>query len=225
MWGASTRNTRIERLWPEVGSQFARQWRAFFLRLERLHGLKREDPHHIWLLHLLFLPLINEDCQKFINTWNNHPISGRGHYQTPNDIRFFGELKHGRYDPPSPPVTNPLDQQATIRQIQHEQSAHYRHEPVATPKHRSPFLGKPDQLRLFCEAIEAFDNTNVIPVGYYLRNEEWENGEYPTFEIIPSGKRATKELRIDLPHAIWFPRAIQWGQYLHIMNYLSLSDI
>lgn len=23
MWGDSTRNTRIERLWPEVGSQFA----------------------------------------------------------------------------------------------------------------------------------------------------------------------------------------------------------
>jgi hypothetical protein len=36
MWGPSTRNTRIERIWSEVGSQFARAWRAFFLRLERL---------------------------------------------------------------------------------------------------------------------------------------------------------------------------------------------
>ena len=84
MWGSSTHNTKIERLWPEVGSQFARQWRAFFLRLERLHGLKREDPTHIWLLQTLFLPLINEDCQKFVSTWNSHPISGHGHYQTPN---------------------------------------------------------------------------------------------------------------------------------------------
>jgi hypothetical protein len=30
MWGSSTFNTRIERLWVEVGSQFARRWRAFF---------------------------------------------------------------------------------------------------------------------------------------------------------------------------------------------------
>ncbi|KAJ3847264.1 hypothetical protein EV368DRAFT_51505 [Lentinula lateritia] len=47
MWGSSTHNTKIERLWPEVGSQFAH-------------------------------------CQKFVSTWNSHPISGHGHYQTPN---------------------------------------------------------------------------------------------------------------------------------------------
>jgi ABC-type Fe3+ transport system permease subunit len=28
----STHNTRIERLWVEVGTQFARAWRAFFIR-------------------------------------------------------------------------------------------------------------------------------------------------------------------------------------------------
>lgn len=36
LWGSSTRNTRIERLWLEVGTQFARAWRAFFSRLEDL---------------------------------------------------------------------------------------------------------------------------------------------------------------------------------------------
>ena len=30
MWGPSVFNTRIERLWLEVGKRFARQWRAFF---------------------------------------------------------------------------------------------------------------------------------------------------------------------------------------------------
>ena len=34
MWGSSTHNTQIERLWVEVGTQFARSWRAFFFRLE-----------------------------------------------------------------------------------------------------------------------------------------------------------------------------------------------
>ncbi|KAJ7016807.1 hypothetical protein C8F04DRAFT_1215348 [Mycena alexandri] len=76
IWGSSTHNTRIERLWVEVGSQFARRWRAFFYRLEALHGLNRSNPHHLWLLHLLFLDMINTDCDDFHAEWNCHPISG-----------------------------------------------------------------------------------------------------------------------------------------------------
>lgn len=83
MWGSSTHNTRIERLWVEVGSQFARRWRAFFFRLERCHHLDRNDPHHIWLLHYLFLDAINEDCQGFQDSWNAHPLSGDGN-RSPN---------------------------------------------------------------------------------------------------------------------------------------------
>ncbi|KAJ7639840.1 hypothetical protein DFH06DRAFT_1001840, partial [Mycena polygramma] len=89
-WGnSSTHNTRIERLWVEVGSQFARCWRAFFYRLERLHGLDRTDPHHLWLVHFLFLDALNEDCAKFQEEWNTHPISGEGHDQSPNVSNLF----------------------------------------------------------------------------------------------------------------------------------------
>lgn len=70
-------------MWVEVGTQFAIQWRAFFTRLERLHGLDPEKPGHLWLLHLLFLENINEDCLTFQNEWNNHSISGKGRNQTP----------------------------------------------------------------------------------------------------------------------------------------------
>lgn len=88
MWGSSTHNTRIERLWVEVGSQFARRWRAFFLRLERLHFLDRTNPHHLFLLHILFLDDINDDCDEFKRYWNTHPIVGEGHHQTPN-VNFY----------------------------------------------------------------------------------------------------------------------------------------
>lgn len=84
MWGSSTHNTRIERMWVEVGSQFARAWRAFFFRLEDLHGLERKNPFHLWLLHYLFLDLINQDCNEFVESWNAHPISGAGHDRSPN---------------------------------------------------------------------------------------------------------------------------------------------
>ncbi|KAJ3930618.1 MAG: hypothetical protein NXY57DRAFT_897755, partial [Lentinula lateritia] len=108
-------------------------------------------------------------------------------------------------------------------QIRQEQATHYRHVPVPTPKHQSPFTHQPEKLQLFCEAIEEFDHNNVVPANYGLRKEEWENGEYPAFEFIKTGKCSRKELRIDLPHSIWMPRATQWGQYLHIMNHLLFS--
>ncbi|KAJ6511158.1 hypothetical protein C8R45DRAFT_814806 [Mycena sanguinolenta] len=98
----STRNTRIERLWVEVGTQFARRWRAFFTRLGRLHRLDRKNPTHLWLLHHLFLSEINADCEEFQDEWNLHPIRGRTTIdQSPADIRFLGQLTEGvyRHDP------------------------------------------------------------------------------------------------------------------------------
>ncbi|KAJ7435447.1 hypothetical protein FB451DRAFT_1153778 [Mycena latifolia] len=98
MWGSSTRNTRIERLWVEVGTQFARRWRAFFTRLGRLHHLDRKNPGHLWLLHLLFLRELNDDYREFQDEWNLHPISGRTTSdQSPADMRFLGQTTEGIY--------------------------------------------------------------------------------------------------------------------------------
>ncbi|KAI1783287.1 hypothetical protein LXA43DRAFT_903869 [Ganoderma leucocontextum] len=97
--GSSTRNTRIERLWVEVGRSFCREWRAFFTRLERCHQLDRSNPHHLWLIHALFLVSINDDCQTFQNTWNAHPISGPDtHDQSPDDMRFLAQTTEGIYE-------------------------------------------------------------------------------------------------------------------------------
>ncbi|KAJ7679330.1 hypothetical protein DFH06DRAFT_974840, partial [Mycena polygramma] len=99
----STHNTRIERLWVEVGTQFARRWRAFFTRLGELHRLDCKNPGHVWLLHRLFLDNINEDCAVFQAQWNAHPVSGReAHDQTPADMRFLGQLTDGVYDEVDP---------------------------------------------------------------------------------------------------------------------------
>ncbi|TFK66803.1 hypothetical protein BDN72DRAFT_771498 [Pluteus cervinus] len=97
MWGSSTRNTRIERLWVEVGSQFARLWRAFFFRLERSNYLDRTDASHLWLIHLLFMNEINDDCDEFTLNWNTHPLSGKGRGQSPQDLYLLGQIEHGIY--------------------------------------------------------------------------------------------------------------------------------
>ncbi|VDB84695.1 unnamed protein product [Peniophora sp. CBMAI 1063] len=100
MWGSSTKNQRIERLWLDVGIQYARRWRAFFLRLERLHGLDRKNPHHIWLLHALFLDAVNQDCATFQEEWNRHPIRTESS-QTPLQMRFASVVENGVYTSPS----------------------------------------------------------------------------------------------------------------------------
>ena len=96
--GSSTRNSRIERLWVEVGSQFARPWKAFFTRLENLHGLQRNNTPHLWLLQHLFLPEINTACVVFQNKWNCHPISNTGAIGkelSPLDMRFLSDAERG----------------------------------------------------------------------------------------------------------------------------------
>lgn len=70
----STRNTRIERAWVEIGRAFVRRWRVFFARLESSFGLDVNNPRHLWLLNTLFLDDINRDCQEFVDDWNNHSL-------------------------------------------------------------------------------------------------------------------------------------------------------
>ena len=89
MWGPLVFNTRIEHLWVEVGRRFVHQWRAFFIQLERCHLLERSNPQHCWLLHHLFLDLINKDCQRFCDEWNAHPLSGAAGGHSPNMSYIF----------------------------------------------------------------------------------------------------------------------------------------
>ncbi|KAJ3569874.1 hypothetical protein NP233_g4769 [Leucocoprinus birnbaumii] len=97
MWGSSTHNSRIERLWVEVGTQFARNWRAFFTRLERLHSLDIHNPQDLWLLHYLFLDDLNTSCADFTTSWNAHPIAGEGHDKSPDYLWMHGRLTQGVY--------------------------------------------------------------------------------------------------------------------------------
>ena len=94
MWSSSVFNTRIERLWVEVGKRFARAWRAFFMCLEHLHILNRKDKKQRWLLHYLFLDAINEDCDKFHQEWNAHPITGKAGGFSPNVTNILYSRLH-----------------------------------------------------------------------------------------------------------------------------------
>ncbi|KAJ7508019.1 hypothetical protein B0H11DRAFT_1704680, partial [Mycena galericulata] len=224
----STRNTRIERLWVEVGTQFARPWRAFFTRLERLHGLNHDSPRHLWLLHRLFLDEINADCRDFQLEWNLHPLKGtQNKGQSPSDIRFISETEHGvREDQPGVHpavleefygVEDDLDGEwADIdERIENDQADDVRHAAIEVPDHHSPF--SPEIEAIFLQGLERMWNEEVIPEGYGLAPEELDGNAYPHRESIHLG-RGGKKISVILPVDVWWPRAVRWAQGLDLMT-------
>ncbi len=92
----SVHNTRIERLWYDVTTGFGKKWKRFFMDLEANYGLDPSHPHHIWLLHVLFLDSVNQDAQDWSLAWNSHKLQIQGERQrSPRDMFFFGMLQQG----------------------------------------------------------------------------------------------------------------------------------
>ncbi|KAJ3507942.1 hypothetical protein NMY22_g16776 [Coprinellus aureogranulatus] len=111
LWGRSVHNVRIERLWVDVTAQVGSQWQTAFTNLELRHGLNINNPHHIWLLHYLFLPVINQQLSFFAESWNHHRIQIRGGpNRSPADMFGFDMLVHGVRGQQLPPLQRPPPQ-------------------------------------------------------------------------------------------------------------------
>jgi hypothetical protein len=92
----SVHNVRIERLWVDVTAQVGSTWADHFTTLELRHGLDINNVNHIWLLHLLFLPTINQQLTFFAESWNQHRIQIRnGPNRSPADLFGFDMFVHG----------------------------------------------------------------------------------------------------------------------------------
>jgi hypothetical protein len=73
------------------------KWKKFFEELEVHFGLNINLDAHIWLLHHLFLPLINEDLALWLGSWNNHTLARRGErHRTPSHMYIHGQVEHGQ---------------------------------------------------------------------------------------------------------------------------------
>ncbi|KAI0695885.1 hypothetical protein BC835DRAFT_1272659, partial [Cytidiella melzeri] len=255
----STHNTRIERLWVEVGSQFARRWRAFFSRLERLHHLNIEDPQHMWLLHFLFLDMINDDCDQFCADWNAKPLSGIAGHRSPNDLIFIGQTKHGVYiddltnvhpdiiakyygvhgrlthrtpgqtgaghpsdedtddDNPDSPRPGITQLEAAVEQ---NHGHNFNHEAVNVPQSETPFATRESE-QVFRAALVIIQDSQVVPGGYGLLPDEWEDNTYPTLEVLRSGRRGRREITVSLAENIWRPRAELWARAIELLVQLA----
>ena len=88
--GSSTHNERIERLWRDVFRCVGTVYSTFKqLEEEELDPLNEID---LYCLHRVFLPCINAALDAFVESWNNHPISGEKKF-SPNQLFIHGALQ------------------------------------------------------------------------------------------------------------------------------------
>ena len=90
--GRSTHNQRIERLWRDVHRCATQLYYRLFYHLEDRGLLDPLNDIHIFALHYVYLPRINETLRDFVEGWNNHKIRTTG-YKTPNQLFVEGSIQ------------------------------------------------------------------------------------------------------------------------------------
>jgi len=103
-----------------------------------------------------------------------------------------------------------------------DQQHHIQHEPSDVPMTECPF--NEEMETIFYAGLTEAERIGLLPADYGVQQEEWEDGEYPTFEHIKTGQKR-KEIRVSLPDVIWRRRAERWVRGLDCMlQLLYLAD-
>ena len=89
--GALVHNQRIERLWRDMHKCVTGIFYKLFYFMEQHDLLNPMDEKHLFALHYVFLPRINESLFQFMNSWNHHPIR-TVHNKSPQQLFSSGLL-------------------------------------------------------------------------------------------------------------------------------------
>ncbi len=89
--GTSVHNQRIERLWRDVNRVVVSRFLNIFLYLESVQWLDPDDDIHLMALHIIYLPIINQAIEQFVDQWNNHPLSTESNF-SPRQLWALGML-------------------------------------------------------------------------------------------------------------------------------------
>lgn len=89
--GSSTHNQRIERLWRDLFRCVLRLYYRLFYFLESLGHLQPLNEIHLYALHYVYLPRINQSLKLFVRGWNEHGIRTANN-QSPRQLFTAGVL-------------------------------------------------------------------------------------------------------------------------------------
>ena len=92
MTGNSVHNQRIERLWRDMHECVTKLYYRLFYFLEEQGLLNPDDDVHLFALHYVYIPRINQALLCFKDGWNNHGIRTE-HNQSPNQLFVAGALR------------------------------------------------------------------------------------------------------------------------------------
>ena len=72
--GRIVHNQRIERLWRDVYDGVIKLYRDIFFYMESINILDPIDEVHLFCLHFVFLPRINNHLTQWVEAWVHHPL-------------------------------------------------------------------------------------------------------------------------------------------------------
>eukprot|EP00731_Ephydatia_muelleri_P005074 Em0002g1250a len=72
--GKSVHNQRIERLWRDVYGGVIKFYHDLFLYMEAIGVLDPDDETHLFCLHFVYIPRINNHLEQWTGAWINHSI-------------------------------------------------------------------------------------------------------------------------------------------------------
>ena len=87
--GSYVHNQRIERLWLDVKRLVVCRFKSIFYSMEENDLLDPLNDLHLYVLHLIFLPSINNALRELLEDWNNHPLSSE-HNFSPDQLWRLG---------------------------------------------------------------------------------------------------------------------------------------
>ena len=87
--GRSVHNQRIERMWRDVFNAYVILYYSLFHHMEETSILHADSDVHIFCLHYVYLPRVNNSLSQFRNAWNNHPLSSMTQL-SPNQLWISG---------------------------------------------------------------------------------------------------------------------------------------
>ena len=87
--GSSVHNERVERLWRDVHRCIVSPFVEKFQALESNGVLDPLNEVDLYVLHLIFLPLLNKCISEFTESWNHHSLSSEAN-MTPFQLFFEG---------------------------------------------------------------------------------------------------------------------------------------
>ena len=80
-------NQCIKRLWLDVKRLVVCRFESIFYSMDENDLLDSLNDLHLYLLHLIFLPSINNGLRELLEDWNNHPLS--------SEHNFFLRISYG----------------------------------------------------------------------------------------------------------------------------------